>query len=84
MNKALNKYGKAKWGATRLSRPHKARESLRIIRMISALSVGNARMNSIASALAKTDTDKINKKMAIAECIVSTTTLAKSILSGEL
>ena len=69
MNKALNKYGKAKWVNTRLSKKHKARQFIKMARASSIIAMGAAQVSVIKSSYGL---DKFSKGLAIAQCLVNT------------
>ena len=69
MNKALNKYGKAKWIKIRLSRKYKARQFLKMAQASSIIAMCAAQVSVIKSCYGL---DKFSKGLAIARCLTDT------------
>lgn len=73
MYKALNRYGKAKWINTSLSKRHKQRQAMRLMTAYMQASTGHAQLMQIAAAKANTSFEKMNKSLAISNAILNTT-----------
>lgn len=69
MNKAFNKYKKAKWINTRLSKKHKARQFIKMARASSIIAIAAAQVSLIKSSCGL---DKFSKGLAIARCLTDT------------
>lgn len=69
MNKALNKYGKAKWINTRLSKKHKARMFIKLSQASRIIAIGATQVSVIKSCYGL---DKFSKGLAIAQCLTDT------------
>ena len=82
MNKAFNKYKKAKWIDIRLSKKYRAKKSIERFFMYAQASAATCVSAAKIRAIQSTNVDKYQKAFSIAECVIDANIRISRIFAG--